>query len=205
MVSRNDREGKSPGSTLNRFGKNKIIPALLREEILLSLSFYPNLLDTHIKFVIVDPAIKSSVMQAQPELKTMFKPEGQRGYLIRISRYFRGDDVSLPIEEVPQNILIGWIGHELGHIMDYLDRNAFEMARFGIGYLTSRRYLMQAERRADQFAISHGLGENIVATKNFILDHADLPERYKAKIRRLYLSPEETIMLIEERKAELEG
>lgn len=200
MAVSSEKKDKVTTNTLARFGPNKEIPALLQEEILLSLSFYPELLNTSIKFTIVEPAIRSSVMQAQPELKTMFKFRGQRGYVIRISHYFRGDDVSVPIETIPQNILIGWIGHELGHIMDYLDRNAFQMARFGIGYVFSRKYLSHAERRADLFAISHGLGGNIVATKNFILDHAHLPERYKAKIRRLYLSPEETMRLIEEYK-----
>lgn len=200
MAVSSEKKLESTTDTLNRFGQNKLVPELLREEILLSLSFYPELLATTIQFVIVDPAIRSSVMQAQPELKTILKSEGQRSYRIRISRNFVGDSDSLPIETIPQKILIGWIGHELGHIMDYLDRNALQMAQFGIGYVTSRRYLMQAERRADLFAISHGLGDYIVATKNFILDHAELPERYKAKIRRLYLSPEETLLLIEEYK-----
>lgn len=189
---------EQPGSTLDRFGNNKLIPDLLREEILLALSYYPELLPTRIEFVILDPSIKKSIMLAQPLVPTLFKPRAERGYVIKISRYFKGDLQPLPIETIPQNILIGWVGHELGHIMDYLDRSAWSMIRYGVGYLFSRRYLMQAERAADLHAISHGLGEKIVATKNFILDHAHLPERYKEKIRQLYLSPEETVLLVEE-------
>lgn len=188
----------SPGSTIHRFGQQKIIPQLLREEVLLALSYYPELLTTSIRFMIVDPAIKNSVMQAQPEFASMLLPWKERGYVIKISRFFRGGQKQLPIETIPQNILIGWIGHELGHIMDYIHRSGWEMARYGFGYAVSRRYLMKAERKADLFAIGHGLGDKIVATKNFILDHADLPERYKDKIRRLYLSPEETLLLIDE-------
>lgn len=176
---------------------------MLREEILLALSYYPELLPTHIEFVILSPSIKKSIMQAQPLVPTLFKPKNQRGYVIKISRYFQGDLQPLPIETIPQNILIGWVGHELGHVMDYLDRSVWSMVRYGLGYLLSRRYLMQAERTADLHAISHGLGQKIIATKNFILDHAHLPERYKAKIRRLYLSPEETVLLIEEYEKKL--
>jgi hypothetical protein len=194
---------KQPAATLDRFGNNKVIPELLREEILLALSYYPELLPTRIKFVILDPSIKKSIMLAQPLVPTLFKPKAERGYVIKISRYFKGDSQPVPIETIPQNILIGWVGHELGHIMDYLDRSVWSMIRYGLGYLFSRRYLMQAERAADLHAISHGLGEKIVATKNFILDHAHLPERYKAKIRRLYLSPEETVLLVEEYEDEL--
>lgn len=190
-------------STLERFGTNKVIPDLLREEILLALAYYPELRPTHIEFVILDPSIKKSVMLAQPLVPTLFKPKAQRRYVIKISRYFKSDTQPMPIETIPRNILVGWVGHELGHIMDYLDRSVWSMARYGLGYLLSKRYLRQAERAADLHAISHGMGEKIVGTKNFILDHADLPERYKAKIRRLYLSPEETVLLVEEYEKKL--
>lgn len=196
-------DAQYPGSTLERFGNNKVIPDLLKEEILLSLSYYPELLKTRIEFQILSPQIKKSVMQAQPIVSTLFNPKAERSYVIKISRYFKGENEPLPIEHISQEVLIGWIGHELGHVMDYLNRSVWEMAEFGLGYLFSRRYLMQAERTADLFAISHGLGDKIVATKNFILDHAHLPERYKEKIRRLYVSPEEALLLIEKYKAKL--
>jgi len=196
-------DAQHPGSTLERFGKNKVIPDLLKDEILLSLSYYPELLETSIEFRILSPNIKKSVMLAQPIVNTLFKPKAERGYVVKISRNFKGDDRPLPIEQIPQDVLIGWIGHELGHVMDYLNRSVWEMMQFGVGYFFSSRYFMQAERAADLFAISHGLGDKIVATKNFILDHAHLPERYKKKIRRLYLSPEETLRLIEEYKTKL--
>ncbi len=196
-------QDKHPADTLDRFGHNKVFPALLREEILMALSYYPELYPTCIEFVLVEPYIKKSVMQAQPEFRSYFTPGKKRSYVIRISRYFKGGPDVLPIETIPQNVLIGWIGHELGHVMDYQERNFWEMARFGIGYLLSNRYLMRAERTADSFAISHGLGKKIMATKNFILDHTYLPERYKNKIRRLYLSPEDALLLIEEYESKL--
>jgi hypothetical protein len=196
-----NQEPTQPGDTLERFGHKKEIPDLLREEILLSLSYYPELLDVCIKFVLISPMIKKSVMQAQPEFRSYFTPGKKRHYVIRISRYFKGGPDVLPIETLPRRVLIGWIGHELGHVMDYEERDFWQMARFGFGYLFSNKYLMQAERTADSFAISHGLGKKIMATKNFILDHAYLPERYKRKIRRLYLSPEDALKLIEEYEA----
>lgn len=200
------KDSQHPGDTLERFGHKKVIPDLLREEILLSLSYYPELLNICIEFVLVDPFIRKSVMQAQPEFKSYFTIGKKRSYVIRISRYFNIEsDEIISIETLPRSVLVGWIGHELGHIMDYQERNFWEMARFGIGYLFSSRYLKRAERTADAFAISHGLGQKIIATKNFILDHAHLPERYKEKIRRLYLSPEDALELIEEYHARVDG
>ncbi|GAB2791743.1 hypothetical protein GCM10027275_40740 [Rhabdobacter roseus] len=172
------------------------MPAILRNEILEALSYYPELKETEIDFVLSEN-IKRSVMLAQPKLSTLLRGAGQRGYVIKISRYFKVPGERTKIETLPADILVGWLGHELGHIMDYLHRSTWGLARFGVGYLVSRKYFRKAERVADTYAIQHGLGNKIVATKNYILDHAQLPARYKAKIRRLYLSPEEIMELID--------
>src|SRR5690625_4767656 len=92
--------------------------------------------------------------------------------------------------------MIGWLGHELGHVMDYRSRSGFGMMIFGLRYLYSKNYLKEAERRADSFAIRHGMGNYIIATKNFILNHSDISEKYKDRIRRLYLSPEEIMEMV---------
>ena len=62
---------------------------------------------------------------------------------------------------------------------------------------------MGAERRADLFAIEHGFGTELMATKNFILDKSTLPERYKKRIRRYYLSPTELEELLVQQSEQL--
>ena len=80
--------------------------------------------------------------------------------------------------------------------MDYESRSALGMIKFGIGYLLSKNFIKGAEKRADEIAVAHDLGDEILTTKNFILNHAQLSEKYKAKIKRLYLSPEEIMEII---------
>ncbi|MCF2503888.1 hypothetical protein L0663_10900 [Dyadobacter sp. CY107] len=167
---------------------NKTIPKIIENEVLKALSFYPELQETPIDFVF-KKNIKRSVMQAQPKIGTMFG--AKRGYNINISALFRLTTTAIPIHQIPPDIMVGWIGHELGHVMDYENRNIIGMMRFGIGYLFSSKYIKQAERVADTFAVNHGLGSYIVKTKHFILNHASLSEKYKNKIARLYLSPDE--------------
>ena len=82
--------------------------------------------------------------------------------------------------------------------MDYSDRRGFNMVLFGMRYLLSSNYIREAERAADTYAVNRGMGEYILATKDFILSHANLSEVYKARIKRLYLSPEEILELVEE-------
>ena len=169
------------------FRQNKTIPRVIEAEVLKALSFYPELKETEIHFLF-KKKIKGSVMQAQPRIGTMFG--GKRAYQINISALFQLTNSAIPIHQIPPDIMVGWIGHELGHVMDYENRDTFGMIRFGVGYLFSSRFVKQAERVADTFAVSHGLGKYILKTKHFILDHASLSEKYKRKIARLYLSPD---------------
>jgi hypothetical protein len=172
------------------------IPKDIREMALKALSFYPQLHDVRIEFVI-NENIRKSVMQAQPKFITMFGSRKKRTYLIKISKSFDFKGKSIPIHELPEEVLIGWIGHELGHIMDYLKRSNWSLILFGIGYLTSKSFIISAERIADTYAVNHGLGKYILATKDFILHQAGMSEQYIKKIKRLYLPPEEIILLME--------
>jgi len=178
---------------------NKIIPEAILAETMTALSYYPELKDTPIEFRF-KKKIKKSFMQAQPKFSGIFKNKKNRSYFIMISEKFNIEDEEFSIAEVPSEVLIGWIGHELGHIMDYQERSGFNLIQFGIGYLTSKNFIKEAERAADTFAVSHGMGDYILATKDFILNHAHLSEVYKNRIRRLYLSPEEILLLVEELK-----
>lgn len=68
---------------------------------------------------------------------------------------------------------------------------------FEIGYLTSKSFIISAERIADTYAVNHGLGNYILATKDFILRLAGMSEQYIKKIKWLYLPPEEIIFHLE--------
>ena len=184
------------------FRENKTIPKVIETEILKALSFYPELQKTCIDFVFKQN-IKKSVMQAQPDIRAMLI--GKRAYKINISALFKLTTTAIPIHQIPKDILVGWIGHELGHIMDYENRSVFGMAKFGLGYLSSAKYIKEAERVADTYAVKHGLGKYILQTKNFILNHAELSEKYKKKIARLYLSPDDIVEQVRLLEAEQLG
>ena len=174
------------------FGANKTIPPVIGRNVLIALSFYPELVNTHIRFVF-KRKLRSSVMQAQPVFKTLLTSKTNRAYQINISALFRLTHTAVPIHQLPDSIMIGWIGHELGHIMDYETRSTLGMIEFGLGYVLSADYVKRVERIADNFAVGHGLGPYLVETKQFILNHAELPQAYKDKIARLYVSPEEIV------------
>ncbi len=176
---------------------NEKVSHKFRETAEQALDFFPELADEVIYFKITNK-IKKSVMIAQPSFWSLLNPFKPREYVIKSSPEMKFSNESFKMDELPENVLKGWLVHELGHIMDYRDRSFFELIWFGFAYLSSRKFMVGAERRADEIAISHGTGEYILATKNFILDHASIREKYKERIRKLYMSPEEAMELISE-------
>ncbi|WP_300434579.1 hypothetical protein [Christiangramia sp.] len=176
---------------------NKIVPDIIWREAYVALSHYPELKDTPIE-IRFKKNIKKSFMQAQPKVSSLLKNRKNRSYFIFINEEFSIEGEKFDVTTVPSDVLIGWIGHELGHIMDYRDRSAAEMLWFGVKYITSKNYIREAERAADTYAVNHGLGQHIIATKDFILNHSKLSENYKDRIQDLYLSQEEIMVLIEE-------
>ena len=185
------------------YQKNKIIPQSILNEAKIALSYYPELKDVEIEFKFKDD-IKKSFMQAQPKRTNLFKGKDDRTYNIFISSRFLIEKEEFSMADVPSDVLIGWLGHELGHIMDYRDKTAMGLVIFGLKYITSDNYIKEAERAADTYAVNSGMGDYILATKDFILNHSHLSDTYKRRIARLYLSPEEIIVMVNELEEELE-
>ena len=188
---------------LLEFGHNKKIPPSIEKNVLAALSFYPELKDTHIQFVF-KKKIKYSVMQAQPAFSSVLRKRKNRRYKIKISEQFKLINSRMPIIQIPDTVMIGWIGHELGHILDYTSKKNGEMVSFGYRYYFNSAFVKKAEMMADSLAVERGMGHYIIATKRFILDHADLPQAYKDKISRLYLSPDmilEQVRKLEEKQS----
>ena len=142
-------------------------------------------------------------MRAQPVFNGAFFRKAGRHYRVEISDHTSLKD-HIDIEELPPAVLTGWFAHELGHVVDYLDRSALGMIGFGAAYLLFPAFVTGVERRADLFAIDHGFADQILATKQYILEHATLPDRYKTRMQRFYLSADEVNLLLAQRAEETE-
>jgi hypothetical protein len=175
-----------------------IIPDAIRKEAEFALSHYPELRNTRIEFKF-KKNIKKSIMQAQPSFLSLLRPKKKRSYYIFISENFEIEGQKFATKDIPENVMIGWLGHELGHVMDYRNRNSLNLIWFGIKYYFIDASIKEAERAADSHAVAKNLDGYILDTKNFILNNTNLSEIYKARIRKYYLSPDEIMILVEER------
>ena len=174
---------------------NKEIPLSIKDQVEVALTYYPQLKDTPIAFRF-KKEIKKSTMQAQPTYASIFKSRKNRAYVILISEKFHIEEEIFSILDVEDDVLIGWIGHELGHVMDYRDRSTLNMISFALKYLFSTAHIQEVERAADTYAVKHGMYQYILATKNFILNNTSISPKYKNRIKRLYMSPEEIMELV---------
>ncbi|WP_339687498.1 hypothetical protein [uncultured Nonlabens sp.] len=174
---------------------NITAPESILKEADEAMSFYPLLKDTPIEFRFSDK-VRKNFMQAQPTYSSIFKSRSNRSYIILISKVFKVENKVFTIDEIPHEVLIGWLGHELGHVMDYRARSSIGMIFFGLKYLYSHAHIQKVERAADDYAVRHGMGAFLLKTKKFILNHSSLSEKYKRHMRKFYLSPEEILELI---------
>lgn len=196
LPSQNNTPHDAPVNTCN-----KVIPTVIEKHVLTALSYYPELKETEIRFIFTR-RLKKSVMAARPVIGSLFRNREKRAYNILINPVFKLEHSFESVRQIPEDVLIGWIGHELGHIMDYERRSTWSIMGFGLSYWLSKKYIRKAERVADSFAVNRGMGDYLLATKSFILDHSNLPEAYKAKIEALYLSPDDIVELVSELERE---
>ena len=124
---------------------NKYIPEIIRKEAITALRYFPELKDTEIRFQFKKD-IKKSTMQAQPTWASFFKGKKGRGYIILISKKIKIDQEAFTIEDIPSDVITGWLGHELGHVMDYRNRSSLGMVFFGIKYLFSKAHIKEVSR-----------------------------------------------------------
>lgn len=183
---------------MNSQTKLHTYPDLLANEAKTALSYFPQLEDVKITFKFKSN-IKKSTMQAQPSFLSLLKSRHNRSYFIFISERFKISNQEFKTIHIPSPIIIGWLGHELGHIIDYQSRGKLNLIWFGIKYLILDNHIIEAERAADTYAVQRGMEKYILKTKDFILNNADIEENYKERIKKYYLSPEEIMQLVQTR------
>ncbi len=163
----------------------------VRENFLEMAENYPPLKSYNL--ILEQKPIRKTTMRAQPVISSYLG--AKKKFKVQYNEATRLRDV-IRIEEVPEAVLKGWFAHELGHVMDYRHRSMLGMIWFGLRYVLSRRYRKKVEHMADEYAIAYGMANDILATKKYILEHSELPDKYKRRIRKYYMSEKNVHRLI---------
>ncbi|MFT7028877.1 MAG: hypothetical protein ACJA2C_000256 [Marinoscillum sp.] len=125
-------------------------------------------------------------MQAQPviRLKSIFSRK--KIYKVKVAVYVR-DSKKIKVEDLDEDVLVGWFAHELGHLVDYKPYGNISMIGFGLKYLFYPKFKRKVEHAADYIAIEKGFKSEILASKRFLLESGFIDEKYIKKISKFYL------------------
>lgn len=170
------------------FGSNKEMPASIELECLTALSFFPELKHRKIIFRFGNPV---STMVSRPCPGSLFSRKSNRVYMIILKNPGLSAN-GLEWQKLSFNALVGWIAHELGHIVHYSSKTNIGVLLTGIAYAHpgSRKKL---ERFTDQLVILHGLGTALYEGTAYSIQHPGISDNYRKRLIRYYLSPQEIL------------
>lgn len=171
----------------------KIKDDKLKLAFYVALRHFPEINDVSLKLKLKNI---SATMQAQPKWTFIFRTKENRGYQILINR----DNTinGMYYKDLSFNSLVGWIGHELAHILDYSKKDNAEMVAFIADYVMSKERMRKTETKADRETIRHGLGIQLLDGVTFFHNNKRISREYREKKKNFYMSPEEIVAEIQQ-------
>lgn len=151
---------KAATDSLNQlYGKNKHLPEGYELQALTALSYYPELREAQIRFVLKSAELPYA---SRPVLGTLLSPFVRKKYKIIISSQSTALRESTLLKHLGFDAQVGALGHELAHTSYYSRSGKWKIIRDGWKY-RKRAYKEQFEKMTDRIAIQHGLGACIYA------------------------------------------
>jgi hypothetical protein len=139
------------------------------------------------EFEVVQKRLKSSTMQARPVFGLSQIFGKSRQYRLNVAKKIL-ESGELKVADLPEKVLRGWFAHELGHIVDYENHSNVGMIAYGIRYSLSDDYKREREHEADSIAIRNGFKQEIIATKNYLLENDFISPKYQDQLKKYYMS-----------------
>ena len=126
-------------------------------------------------------------MVSKPKLKSIFRSGNKREYQIIVRKPGTSKN-GLEWSELSFNSLIGWIAHELGHIVHYSNKTSGGVLFTGIKYAFPG-YRRRMERFTYNLVIQHDLGFALLEGTDYCINYSNAKPHYKRYLKKYYLSP----------------
>ncbi len=133
---------------------NKTLVIKFKEVITKALEFFPELKDIKIEFV--EKRRFHFTVASLINRWSLFGPRARRSYTIIINPKVPQEFDHGLFSKLPEKLQIWMLGHELAHVVDYQQRNIFQIVKILIFYLIPSRK-QKFERSIDTIAIKHGM------------------------------------------------
>ncbi len=158
--------------SLNSYEKNKKIPESIRRQALTALSFYPELKTTKLIFRLRK---RKTPLTSRPRIFSVFRKKSKRPYVITISIKSSKRLTPIVFNNLPYNAQIGVLGHELGHIAYYKDKQSLKILGLTFKLLNSN-FVDEFEYNTDAITIQHGLGYQLYDWSVFVRKALEIEE-----------------------------
>lgn len=181
------------------FGTNKIIPTLYEPQILIALSYFPELKNTTIEFRLKKT---NTPLSSRPNLLGLLQSSKKRRYIITISEATNSRLEPILLKNLNFNAQIGVLGHELSHVSDYMNKGFGKMTNLLWIEIFSKKQVDKFETRTDHICINHGLGYQLLDWSSSVRKNLNIEYwrgadnlQYMTKKER-YLNPETIIQVL---------
>jgi len=170
----------------SKFANHKILLKEIELASLVALSYFPELKNIVIEFVLDD--IKTT-METRPQINYSLGFNIKRRYIIYVDSIVKLN-YGVLINEVPFNALIGLIGHELSHIVDYENRGILNLVSLLFKY-SDLEFKEHFEKFIDLQTINKGLAWQLYDWADFSMCTSNASEQYKRFKMAFYMEPDE--------------
>ncbi|MFK5957389.1 MAG: hypothetical protein QM495_00805 [Lutibacter sp.] len=143
----------------SEFGNFKNIPKEFEEQVLIALSYFPELKNIHIKFRLKN---RLTPLATKPNLISVFKNAKKRIYIITVSTKSTSYLDTIIFKNLNYNAQIGVLGHELSHVSSYLNNDFSKMWNIFWIEIFSKKKVNDFEYNTDLNCINHGLGYQLL-------------------------------------------
>jgi hypothetical protein len=142
----------------NKFGNKKKYPPQFEKQILIALSYYPELKNTAILFRI---RTRHTGLNTRATWPGVFESPFKRHFVISISDSSENMLMPLMFKNLSFNAQVGVMGHELAHATDFLRMTTKQIIAHAVKNV-SAKYIDGFEYNTDAICIAHGLGYQLL-------------------------------------------
>lgn len=167
------------------------VPKEFEAAIAVALSYYPELVDSKIRFKF--QKIKTTLNARPTIISLLFSKREDRIYIIRINNIEK--DSVINVTDVPFNAKIGLFAHEFSHFTDYAKKSMFGVMGRGISY-ASKKSKAAFEKEIDLKTIQRGLGWQLYDWSYFVLNTSIADVKYKEFKKEVYMTPSAILEVI---------
>lgn len=167
----------------------------IEDALLVVIGVYPNI--TRGQIIVRYKPIKTT-MNIGPHISFLYLPKSRWKFVLTINT---GNQNGFSLETADPEIVIGFLAHELAHVLDYARRSRINLILLGVQYLLSRQYRRFLERDTDVLTIMHGFGSELLQSYESVLSGEEVSQNYKKNKKEFYLSPTEISKLVKNKIA----